>query len=315
FIKLLGQRQCPHLDATQNHPLPVRILEKNADASRIIVATRSAGEEVRTVSQFIYLHDAETLHPAGSAEVGSHDITDLQVSGDRLLASTEGNMAFLLSAKTGAKVKTWKASVGASSQCMFSNDGKWVVAWFSNRVDMLEIVSAADGKPHLSIPHISSLTTLMMNDAEIRILNGDGSVTIQPLESQNAARTRTFPVVQDPDKLRLARFGFGGNVLLGVRPNGEMHLWHLSQSGAKDSVLTSNVLTMLGMVFDKVTAAFHGAEQVTIVAQDPSSSSDSAHSCVTQIAPGGATDPAFKGDADCHSPFSLVSVLAQWLAC
>src|SRR5207247_611279 len=114
FIKLLGQRQCPHLDATQNHPLPISILEKNADASRLIVATRSAGEEVRTVSRFIYLHDAETLHPAGSAEVGPHDIADLQVSGDRLLASTKGNIAFLLNAKTGAKVKTWKASVGAS---------------------------------------------------------------------------------------------------------------------------------------------------------------------------------------------------------
>ena len=319
LINLLGQRQWPHLAATQNHPLPVSILEKNADASRIIVATRSAGEEVRTVSRFIYLHDAETLHPAGSAEVGSHDVTDLQVSGDRLLASTGGNIAFLLSAKNGAKVKTWDSSVGASSQCIFSSDGKWAVVWFANAdgsqsVNTLEIVSAADGKPHLSIPHISSLTTLMMNDAEIRILNGDGSVTIQPLESQNAARTRTFPVVQDPDKLRLARFGFGGNVLLGVRPNGEMHLWHLSQSGAKDSVFTSNGLTMLGMTFFGVTAAFHGADQVTLVAQGPDSSSDIAHSCVTQIAPGGATDPDLRVDTDWHSSFRLVCLLSPGIA-
>ena len=256
LINLLGQRQWPHLAATQIHPLPISILEKNADASRIIVATRSAGEEVRTVSQLIYLHDAETLHPAGSSEVGSHDITDLQVSGDRLLASTEGNIAFLLSAKTGAKVKTWEDSVGAISQCMFSNDGEWAVVWFTNpdgsyRVGRLEIVPAADGKPHLPIPHISSLRTVMMSDAEIRILNSDGSVTIQPLESQNAARTRTFPVVEDPDELQLARFGFGGNVLLGVRRNGEMHMWRLSQSGAKDSVFTSNGLTLLGMVLAK----------------------------------------------------------------
>src|SRR5437016_3655160 len=95
LINLFGQRQWPHLAATQNHPLPISILEKNADASRIIVATRSAGEEERKVSQFIYLHDSETLHPAGSAEVGPVDITDLQVSGDRLLASTKGNVAFL----------------------------------------------------------------------------------------------------------------------------------------------------------------------------------------------------------------------------
>jgi WD40 repeat protein len=319
LINLLGQRQWPHLAATQNHPLPISILEKNADASRIIVATRSAGEEVQTVSQFIYLHDAETLHPAGSAEVGSHDITDLQVSGDRLLASTGVNIAFLLSAKTGAKVKTWKNEVSAISQCMFSNDGKWAVVWFTNpdgsyRVDSLEIVFAADGKPHLPIPHISSLRTVMMNDGEIRILNGDGSVTIQPLESQNAARTRTFPVVQDPDELQLARFGFGGNVLLGVRRNGEMHIWRLLQFGAKDSVFTSNGLTLLGMVFGNVTAAFHGADQVTIVAQDPNSSLDSAHSCVTRIARGGATDPDFKVDTDWHSPFRLVCVLSPGIA-
>src|SRR5205823_7749445 len=112
LINLLGQRQWPHLAATQNHPLPISILEKNADASRIIVATRSAGEEVRTVSRLIYLYDAETLHPAGSADVGPHDITDLQVSGDRLLASTEGHTAFLLNAKTGVEVKTWEKPVG-----------------------------------------------------------------------------------------------------------------------------------------------------------------------------------------------------------
>src|SRR5262249_10229258 len=159
-----------------------------------------------------------------SAEVGSHDITDLQVSGDRLLASTEGNIAFLLSAKTGAKVKTWKDKVGAIPHCMFSNDGKWAVVWFRKHpVDTLEIVLAADGKPRRPIPHISSpippassdpiLRTVMMNEAEIRILNNDGSVTIQPLESQNAAPTQKFPVVQDPDELQLAQFGFGGNVL------------------------------------------------------------------------------------------------------
>ena len=319
LINLLGQRQWPHLAATQNHPLPISILEKNADASRIIVATRSAGEEVQTVSQFIYLHDAETLQPAGSAEVGSHDITNLQVSGDRLLASTGVNIAFLLSAKTGAKVKTWKDEVSAISQCMFSNDGKWAVVWFRNPdgsyvVDSLEIVFAADGKPDLPIPHISSLRTVMMNDGEIRILNGDGSVTIQPLESQNAARTRTFPVVQDPDELQLARFGFGGNVLLGVRRNGEMHIWRLLQFGAKDSVFTSNGLTLLGMVSGNVTAAFHGTDQVTIVAQDPNSSLDSAHSCVTRIAQGGATDPDFKVDTDWHSRFRLVCVLSPGIA-
>jgi len=317
LINLLGQRQWPHLAATQNHPLPISILEKNADASRIIVATRSAGEEVRKVSQFIYLHDSETLHPAGSAEVGSHDITDLQVSGDRLLASTEGNIAFLLSAKTGAEVKRWKNEVGTSSQCMFSNDGRWAVVWFrkadgSYVVGTLEIVLAADGKPHRPIPNISSLRTVMMNDADIRILNGDGTVTIQPLDSQNAARP--FPVVQDPDELQLARFGFGGNVLLGVRRNGEMHIWHLSQSGAKDSVFTSNGLTLLGMVSGKATAAFDGADQVTIVAQDPNSSSNSAHSCVTRIAQGGATDPEFKVDTDWHSPFRLVCVLSPGIA-
>ena len=225
-------------------------------------------------------------------------------------------------------MKTWKDEVSAISQCMFSNDGKWAVVWFRNpdgsyRVDTLEIVPAADGKPDLPIPHISSLgvigrvvlpITVMMNDAEIRILNSDGSVTIQPLESQNAARPRTFPVVQDPDELQLARFGFGGNVLLGVRRNGEMHIWRLSQSGAKDSVFTSNGLTLLGMVSGKVTAAFHGADQVTIVAQDPDSSSDSAHSCVTRIAQGGATDRDFKVDTDWHSPFRLVCVLSPGIA-
>jgi WD40 repeat protein len=202
---------------------------------------------------------------------------------------------------------------------MFSNDGKWAVVWHTNdvetyQVDTLEIVSAADGKPHLPIPHISSLRTMMMNDAEIRTLNGDGSVTIQPLESQNAARTRTFPVVQDPDQLRLAQFGFGGNVLLGVRENGETHIWRLSQSGAKDSVFTSNGLTMLGMVFGKVTAAFHGADQVTLVAQDPDSSSDSAHSCVTRIAQGEVTDPDLKVDTDWHSSFRLVCLLSPGIA-
>src|SRR5947207_2965067 len=164
LINLLGQRQWPHLVATQNHPLPINILEKNADGSRIIVATRSAGEEVRKVSQFIYLHDAETLHPAGSAEVGQHDITDLQASGDSVLASTKGNIAFLLSAETGAQVKKWEDSVGAISQCTFSDDGKWAAAWFTkkhpgdNPIDTLEIVLAADGKPRLPIPHISSPT-------------------------------------------------------------------------------------------------------------------------------------------------------------
>jgi WD40 repeat protein len=318
LINLLGQRQWPHLAATQNHPLPISILEKNADASRIIVATRSAGEEVRTVSQFIYLHDAETLHLAGSAEVGSHDITELQVSGDRLLVPG-GTLAYLLNAKTGAKVKTWENSEHKNPQCIFSNDGKWAVVWLTNadgsyRIDTLEIVSAADGEPHLPIPHISSLRTVMMNDAEIRILDGAGSVTIQPLESENAARTRTFPVVQDPDELRLARFGFGGNVLLGVRLNGEMHIWRLSQSGAKDSVFTSNGLTMLGRVFCRVTATFHGADQVTIVAQDPNSSSDIAHSCVTRIAQGGATDPDFRVDTDWHSSFRLVCLLSPGIA-
>ncbi len=333
LINLLGQRQWPHLAATQNHPLPISILEKNADASRIIVATRSAGEEERKVSRFIYLHDAETLHPAGSAEVGPVDITDLQVSGDRLLASTKGNVAFLLNAKTGAKLKTWENSAGATSQCVFSNDGKWAVVWFRNyRVDTLEIVLAADGKPHPPIPHISSpipsasndpiLRTVMMNDEEIRILNGDGSVTIQPLDSQNAART--FPVMRDADvllqppysaqSLQLARFGSGGNVLLGVRRNGETHIWRLSQSGAKDSVFTSNGLALLGMVSGRATAAFHGADQMIIVAQDPDSSSDSAHSCVTRIVQGGATDSDFKVDTDWHSPFRLVCVLSPGIA-
>ena len=318
LINLLGQRQWPHLAATQNHPLPISILEKNADASDIIVATRSAGEEVQAVSQFIYLHDAETLHPAGSAEMGSRDVTNLQVSGDRLLVSA-GTLAYLLNAKTGAKVKTWKNSEFKNSQSTFSNDGKWAVVWFTNaddsyRVDTLEIVSAADGKPHLPIPPISSLRTMMMTDAEIRTLNGDGSLTIQPLESQNAAGTRTFPVVQDPDQLRLAQFGFGGNVLLGVRENGETHIWRLSQSGAKDGVFTSNGLTMLGMVSGKVRAAFHGSDQVTLVAQDPDSSSDSAHSCVTRIAQGEVTDPDFTVDTDWHSSFRLVCLLSPGIA-
>jgi WD40 repeat protein len=358
LINLLGQRQWPHLAATQNHPLPINILEKNADGSRIIVATRSAGEEVRKVSQFIYLHDAETLHPAGSAEVGQHDITDLQVSGDRLLASTKGNIAFLLSAETGAQVKKWEDSVGAISQCTFSDDGKWAAAWFTkkhpgdNAIDTLEIVLAADGKPRLPIPHISSptqsdssdpvLSTVMMNDAEIRILNGDGTVTIQPLDSQKAPRT--FPVMQDADvllqppytanSLQLARFGFGGNVLLGVCRNGEMHIWRLSESGAaKDCVIlsngrrvvTSNGLALWGMVngvrdvfryaeSGKVTAAIQGADQMTIVAQDPNSSSDSAPSCVTRIAQGGATDSGFKVATDWHSSFRLVCVLSPGIA-
>jgi WD40 repeat protein len=337
LINLLGQRQWPHLAATQNHPLPISILEKNADASRIIVATRSAGEEERKVPRFIYLDDAETLHPAKSAEVGPYDIRDLQVSGDSLLAST-GNIAFLLSAKTGEKLRKWENSVGAISQCLFSNDGKWAAVWFTkkhpgdNPIDTLEIVLAVDGKPRLPIPHISSpippvgsdpiLSTAMMNDGEIRILNGDGSVTIQPLDSQNAAWT--FPVMQDADvllqppysdkSLQLARFGLGGNVLLGVRRNGEMHIWRLSQSGAKDTVLTSNGLTLLGMVSGKATAAFHGADQVTIVAQDPNSTSDGAHSCVTRIIQDGATDSNFKIDTDWHSPFRLVSVLSPGIA-
>lgn len=202
---------------------------------------------------------------------------------------------------------------------MFSNDGKWAVVWFKNAddsyvADTLEIVSAADGKPHLPMPHISSLRTMMMNDAEIRTLNGDGSVTVQPLDSQNAGRTRTFPVVEDPDHLRLAQFGFGGNVLLGVRENGETHVWRLSQSGAKDSVFTSNGLTMLGMVSGEVTAAFHGADQVTLVGQDPDSSSNSAHSCVTRIAQGEVTDPDFTVDTDWHSSFRLVCLLSPGIA-
>jgi WD40 repeat protein len=343
LINLLGQRQWPHLAATQNHPLPISILEKNADASRIIVATRSAGEEVRTVSRLIYLYDAETLHPAGSADVGPHDITDLQVSGDRLLASTEGHTAFLLNAKTGVEVNTWEKPVGEVFEWTFSNDGKCAVVWPKRHPVDMEIVLAADGKTDVPIPHISSpipsansdpiLSAVMMNDTEIRILNGDGRVTIQPLDSTKTART--CPVMQEPDvllqppftdkTLQLARFGAGGNVLLGVRRNGEMHIWSLSECGAKDTVLTSNGLTLLGMVNGRreflryadsgnVTAAFHGADQVTIVALDPDSISDSAHSCVTRIARGEETGSDFEVHTDWHSSFRLVCVLSPGIA-
>jgi len=99
-----------------------------------------------------------------------------------------------------------------------------------------------------------------------------------------------------------------------VRRNSELHIWRLSPPQAKDSVVTSNGLTLLGMVSGKFTAAFHGADQVTIVGQDPNSSSDSAHSCVTRIAQGGATDPDFKVDTDWHSPFRLVCVLSPGIA-
>lgn len=327
LINLLGQRQWPHFAATQSHPLPIGSLKKNADGSRVIVATRSAGGGWGQEPQFIYLHDAETLSPVGSVEIGS-EVTDLQVSEDRVLATGFINKAILLNAKTGATVKTWEGALAKFGyHCTFSNDGKWAVVWWwggDTDGEKLEVVSATDGKPHPRIKPIPSrddFTTVMMNDADIRILNNDGSVTIQSLKNPDAAPSRTLSVVQNLGDSSLVRFGFAGNILLTVRGNG-IGLQPSSEAGANNPVIALKGIQMFALesylgrnyALSGTSPAFNGADHATIVGQNLGSSSARVRSCVAQIARRVAPEPGFEVEADWHSLFAPVCLLGPGIA-
>jgi WD40 repeat protein/uncharacterized protein YecT (DUF1311 family) len=325
LINLLGQRQWPHLAATQTHPLIIGSLEKNANASGIIVATRSAVGGWGREPQFIYLHDADTLSPVGTAEMGSR-ITNLQVSGDRVLATgVFDNTAILLNATTGARVKTWEGAPGKFGyDCMFSNDGKWAVVWWwggDKEGEKLEIVSAVDGKPHSRFKpfpsHEHGFTTVMMSDAEIRILNDDGSVTTQSLKSTETAPAQALSVVPNVESLSLARFGFDGSVILGVRADG-IDLWPLSEPGKSYPVTGLKGLRMMSASHsnewrDEVTF-LNGIDQVTLIAKNSLSPFSSVRSCVTQIARPKSSRSGFEVETDWYGSFAPVRLLNPGIA-
>jgi WD40 repeat protein len=328
LITLLGQRQWPHFAATQSHPLPIGSLTKNADGSRVIVATRSAGGGWGQEPQFIYLHDAETLGPVGSVEMGS-DVTDLQVSGDRVLATgLFDNSAVLLNAKTGTMLKTWKGALAKLGYgCTFSSDGKWALVWWwggDKDGEKLEVVSVTDGKPHPRIKPIPSrdeFAAVMMNDEDIRILSNDGGMTIQSLKNPDAAPSRVSSVVPDLENASLVRFGFAGNILLTVHNYG-IGLQRFSEAGANNIPLTLKGVQMFALesylgrnyTMSGPPPAFNGADHATIIGQNLGSSSARVRSCVAQIARRVAPEPGFEIEADWHSLFAPVCLLGPGIA-
>jgi WD40 repeat protein len=325
LINLLGQRRWPHLVAIQSHPLPIGSLKKNGDATRIIAASRSPVGGFGKAPEFIYLHDAGTLKPVASSEVGS-GITDLHVSGDRVLAAgTYEHTVILLDAKTGVKVKTWKGLQDRYGySCTLSNDGRWAAVWWGRGMEVMEVVSAIDGKPRPQLPHMplnGEPTSVMLNDAKILILDSGGNVTTHSLTKPEAAPIQTPSVVLNSDQVYCAQFTFGGNAILGVRPNG-IEFWRLSEAGVNDGVSDLKGLAMFASAsylgaceVSDVSHSADGTDRVTIFGHNPDSTSNIVRSFVTQIARRMVRGyPNYDVEADWHSSFAPVCVLSSGIA-
>jgi WD40 repeat protein len=329
LMNLLGQRSWPHLIATERHPLPIRSLDKTGDAKRILVATRSAGfagDLMQMETQAIYFHDATTLRPAGKTKFDSFEVADLKVNGDSVLATgLRDNRAILLNAKTGTKVREWKGEGGHFGYYgTFSHDGKWVLLWWAGEAGgKLEIVSALQGKPHPKMSHFSSPKSFMavaMDDAEVRILNDDGSVAIQTLANLKSAPVRDLPVVPNAEQLYFPQFAFGDKVIIGLRDSGlEVRL--VSQPG--DNLAPNSELKSLRMFnsegglqsnrANSLLLTFNGPRDLAIVQHDSNSTSAIARSSVTQIAQDKEHDGMFTVNGDWHSPFAPVCLLSPGL--
>ena len=167
LINLLGQREWPHLAAKQKTDLPVKILKRNADGSRILLAAASGAKD----SQQFFLYESLGLKLLDTPELKDfRNIEHLEVSGDTLLAMLRDSepIALLADAKTGRKLKVWKGADEYHGN--FSTDGKTAVVWNQKTI---EVVSVADGKRRFSnLNFPKKIRTVTMNGTEVNILTG-----------------------------------------------------------------------------------------------------------------------------------------------
>jgi WD40 repeat protein len=346
LLNLLGQRQWPHLLATENHQYPVKFLQTNSDGSRIFVTTVSANvwmEQFGSKRAQLSLHDGMTLGPIKTMDLDSVPTRDpISVSGKRLLLR-----GLLIDTDTGAKAefsdlpedvlsaspdRGWSADVGFTR---FSSNGEWVLLCPVNKegeAKTLEIRSATDGQLHPGLPRIAlqgEILDASMGDQEVSVLAGDGNVTIHSLAGSAPSNPRKILTEKQIEHLALAKFDSQGRTLLALSGS-DMTLWDLSRplktlseqtvvGGETGGIpIQPNGLAMFAsetswILSNDTLAVLFDAAGFTVAGHDFHRSPDKVRSFATEVRFGaGEEKPELV--TDWKSSFAPVCVITQGLA-
>lgn len=232
LIHLLGQRQWPCEMASQRFPFPIEFIEQSHDGRRIFVAGGRSSAFGEGAPQLAII-DGETFRSAGPIALnGLVVLREIKVrpAGDRVLVGADPGGSMLIDADSGRILKHWIDQPPQDSAGWFSNDGKWAFVWQQRNLETslkpahwLDVVSAEDGTPRpglAKIPLLGKPIAAMMLADEIRLLQGDGSLTVQGLEGRKPGAVEKRLTIEEVGGIKGGWFAPEGHSLITVRPNG-----------------------------------------------------------------------------------------------